>query len=324
MKKLLFTGGGGAGNEALLRLMGDRYELHFADADRRAIDSAIPEGQRHEIPFANDPMFGHKLCEFFHSTNGREAGAQRQQRSEAERQSLEIDLLVPGVDEELPLVAALAEEGRLNALLPPKEFVETHLDKLASMQALGEFAPKTAFTDDAAKVGFPCIVKPRSGRGSRGVAVIKSPAQLDAYLAFHESAPESVIVQEQGLGDEFTVMMAADSAGTLRAVVPVKVGIKRGITLRAETCRDAAVEEACRTIHESNPVSGCYNIQLIRQNDGRILVFEINPRVSTTLCLGVAAGVNPVDIFLHPPEGDGLLPFTENLQLQRFWSNRIR
>lgn len=305
MKKILFTGGGGAGNEALLRLIGDRYELHFADADRQAIDPAIPEDRRHEIPFANVPDFGKKLTDLF--------------------QTLEIDLLVPGVDEELSLVAALAEEGRLAALLPPKSFVDRHLDKASSMQWLGELAPKTVPVEKAESLGFPCIVKPRSGRGSRGVSVIKSAEQMAAYLTFHEAEPETVIAQEMGIGQEFTVMMAADSAGTLRAVVPVAVGIKRGITLRAETRRDAVVEEACCKVHAADPVPGCYNIQLILQDDGRVLVFEINPRVSTTLCLGVAAGANPLDIFLQEPTGTAPVsrPFTEGLKLRRFWVNRF-
>ena len=30
--RLLFTGGGGAGNEAIFRFLGDQYELYFADA----------------------------------------------------------------------------------------------------------------------------------------------------------------------------------------------------------------------------------------------------------------------------------------------------
>ncbi len=301
MKRILFTGGGGAGNEALYRLLSERYEMHFSDADVQAIDPSIPAERRHAIPFANVPDFGKKLCELF--------------------QTLEFDLLVPGVDEELSIVAELVEEGRLKALLPPKPFVDRHLDKFSSMQVLCELAPKTVLAEEAAEIGFPCIVKPRRGRGSRGVSMINSSEQLAAYLTLSEVEAGGCIAQELGRGQEFTVMMAADSAGTLRAVVPVEVGIKRGITLRAKTCRDTAVEEACRKVHETNPVPGCYNIQLIRQDDGRILVFEINPRVSTTMCLGVAAGIDPMAIFLQSTDGEGLLPFEENLRLQRNWIN---
>ena len=307
MKKLLFTGGGGAGNEAISRLLSDRYEIHFADADVHAIDPVIPADRRHAIPFASDPGFADRLCEL--------------------AEKLEVDLLVPGVDEELPLVADLVDAGRISALLPPAAFVRRNLDKFTSMQFLEKLglAPRTVLAEEAEAIGFPCIVKPRQGRGSRGVSVIRSAEKLAAYLTLSEGAEGSCIAQELGQGEEFTVMMAADSEGALRAIVPVAVGIKRGITLRAKTCRDDVVEEACSKVHAADPVPGSYNVQLIRQEDGRVLVFEINPRVSTTLCLGVAAGVNPIELFLQEPTGAGptLRPFTENLQLHRFWVNRL-
>ncbi len=305
MKKILFTGGGGAGNEALYRLLSDRYEMHFADADVEAIDPVIPQERRHAIPFANAPAFSIELCHLM--------------------QRLKIDLLIPGVDEELLAVAALVEEGRVAALLPPSEFVRRHLDKQTSMQFLHDHhlsAPKTVPATQAEEIGFPCIVKPRSGRGSRGVALIRSCEQLDAYLAYNGGA-DGWIAQEQGQGEEFTVMMAADFSGRLHAIVPVAVEVKRGITLRAHTCRNSAVEEACRKVHEADPVAGCYNIQLIHQDDGRILIFEINPRVSTTMCLGVAAGIDPIALFIGEPQpGDAPPPaFKGNLHLTRNWIN---
>ncbi len=308
MKKILFTGGGGAGNEALFRLLKDRYEMHFADADLQAIDPAIPASQRHAVPFANDPVFADQLCGLI--------------------KRYKIDLLVPGVDEELLTVAKLAADGKVAALLPPERFVRRHLDKFYSMRFLNErklAAPRTVLAAQAEMIGFPCIVKPRRGRGSRGVVQISSRKQLDAYLAY-TGGMDDWIAQEQGQGEEFTVMMAAAADGTLRAVVPVAVEVKRGITLRAQTCRNREVEEACRKVHEADPVAGCYNIQLIRQADERILIFEINPRVSTTLCLGVAAGVDPVAVFLEQsPDGNAaLLPFKEKLHLQRNWVNHIQ
>lgn len=307
MKRILFTGGGGAGSEALYRLLGDRYEMHFADADVQAIDPVIPAERRHGIPFANDPAFADQLCDLM--------------------QRLKIDLLVPGVDEELEIVAELAAEGRVKALLPPLEFVRRNLDKFLSMQFLNDRslgAPRTVPAEHVGALGFPCIVKPCRGRGSRGVALIQTLEKLNAYLAYHGGA-DGWIAQEQGQGEEFTVMMAADAAGTLRAVVPVAVEVKRGITLRARTCRNPEVEAACRCVHEADPVSGCYNIQLIRQSDGRILIFEINPRVSTTMCLGVAAGVDPIAVFLEQSSGENAarLPFKGNLYLRRNWVNHF-
>ena len=43
MKKILFTGGGGTGNEAIYRLLSSKYEVNFADADLKAISNSIPK-----------------------------------------------------------------------------------------------------------------------------------------------------------------------------------------------------------------------------------------------------------------------------------------
>ena len=53
------------------------------------------------------------------------------------------------------------------------------------------------------------------------------------------------------------------------AVVPVLVGHKKGITIEAETVNDKEIICACTKIHELNPVSGYYNIQLIKEDGGR-------------------------------------------------------
>ena len=111
--------------------------------------------------------------------------------------------------------------------------------------------------------------------------------------------------------------------GRLRAVVPVKVDSKRGITIRAETCADAKVIEVCIAIHAAVPAAGCYNIQLIKTETGEVLPFEINPRVSTTLCLVVAAGVDPIAIYLGQSPKEMLLPFAEGVRLRRHWKNFI-
>jgi hypothetical protein len=50
------------------------------------------------------------------------------------------------------------------------------------------------------------------------------------------------------------------------------------------------------------------------------IVFEINPRYSTTIALTMAAGVNEIDILVEGKIYSGdLLPFRENLVMTRFY-----
>jgi carbamoyl-phosphate synthase large subunit len=308
--RLLFTGGGGAGTEALARLLALRYDVFFADADPAAKPYQIAASQWRQIPLATAAEFANEIIALCNH--------------------LSIDLFIPGVDEELLPIARLHQPLGFKVLLPPEHFVARHLDKLASNQFLhqaGLPAPETVAADQG-RIGFPCIVKPRSGRGSRNVAAVFSEAELQAQITLARQAPEDFVVQEMVAGQEFTVMVAADQAGELRAIVPVLVERKRGITLRAATLDDRCVIDACRAIHAADPVPGCYNVQLIKTADGLAKPFEINPRISTTACLGLAAGVDFAGIFLGLPGAtghldDGMARFTDHLGLKRSWHNEI-
>jgi len=308
MKKILFTGGGGAGNEALWRLLGQKYSLYFGDADLNAINPDIPADRHFRLPWASDPNYVAKMVDLC----GR----------------LNIDILVPGVDEELlPLARNTMEFGATRLLLPHAEYVETMLDKLQMIRALSDkeipVPYSCALNEDLKKIHFPCICKPRSGRGSRDVYVLDSLADAISLASTKGEMAEKTLVQDKVGGVEYTVQMLADADGRLRAIVPVRVGIKRGITLRAETELEPLVINACEHIHTAIPTGGCYNIQLMLTADGKALPFEINPRVSTTLCLSVAAGIDPISIFLGDCTTEGMVPFTAGVTLQRHWVNQF-
>ena len=302
MTVVLFTGGGGAGSEALARLL--PYECHFADADPDARPAGIAPDRWHVISRADQPGFFADVSWLCTGVIG-------------------AALIVPGVDEELTMLAVARDTmWSQPVLLPPSSFVAAHLDKLASYELLRDAeipVPWAEVVRNTMYDRFPCIIKPRRGRGSRGVAVAEG---IEDLLDNHDIWCADYIAQELLVGQEYTVTVAADAGGKLRAIVPVLVSLKRGITIRAHTTHDSAVTEACERIHAAYPVPGCYNVQGIKGADGVFRPFEINPRVSTTLCLAVAAGVDPIAIYRGNCPGDELLPFRE-VSLRRSWHNEF-
>jgi carbamoyl-phosphate synthase large subunit len=305
MKKLFFTGGGGAGSEAIYRLLSSKYELYFGDADIETISCSIPGQCRYQIPYASSPVFVNQL--------------------EAICKELNIDLLIPGVDEELSKMPDID----VPVMLPDSEYVELMLDKLLSANAIsgaGLNSPRTisVFEFQSGKEFiFPCIVKPRVGRGSRNVYVIQNADQVNAYLTFTGLSSKQVVLQELVEGTEYTVLMSSDCQGNLKAVVPVKIDVKRGITIRAETDANQAVIDGCKSIHHALPAIGCYNIQLIYSEDGRVMPFEINPRISTTFCLGLSSGVDPIEIYLGDSSPGELMTYQAGVMLRRSWVNNF-
>ena len=301
--RVLFTGGGGAGTSALWSLLDGRYEIHAADADPTRISPIIPRDRAHRIPMGSDPKFLASL---------RELCAR-----------IEIDVLVPGVDEELlPIAEHRDALGSTRVVLPDTTFVSSMLDKLTFanlMDSQGIAVPRTVRLDRSESwTHFPCIVKPRRGRGSRGVAVVSHEAELRSMASGHGISASTLIVQELLVGDEYSVQVIAGPDGALRAVVPASILIKRGITISAVTKAEEVIHRACDDLHHAFPTSGIYNVQGILTRDGKFLAFEINPRVSTTLCLAVAAGIDVIE--LSCAAGEHVLA-REGIRLDRFWTN---
>jgi carbamoyl-phosphate synthase large subunit len=179
---------------------------------------------------------------------------------------------------------------------------------------------RTWLASDADTATYPAIVKPRKGRGSRGLAFLEGPHELTSYLAAATQPADQYIVQERLRGPEFTTSVVVALDGTLLAIVPKEAADKRGITQVGITRNIPAIDELCRQITTALAPRGPYNVQLIVTSDGVPRVIEINPRYSTTMALTLAAGVNEVDAVLRHARGEdpGALTFTPDLMMLRY------
>lgn len=304
--RLLFTGGGGSASQSLQAQWGERYDLWFADANPHGFPPSIPETRRLIIPFAHDPDFGDTVLAVC-----KEHG---------------IDIIIPGVDEELSVLAE--KKGTPDwprILVPDPEFVTLMLDKLACAHALTEAgldAPHTLPLERAREIGFPLIAKPRSGRGSRGVMRLTSAEQAPAYLTLQGGAAGDYIAQELIGGAEYTVFVAADGGEVPQAVIPVRAFEKRGVTVRAQTDANLAVLSYAHAFQAHFRASGCYNIQCMLTQEGRVLPFEVNPRISTTFVLAIATGFDPIPMVLGENIGATFVP-ERHLVLHRSWYTHI-
>ncbi|GAA4909385.1 ATP-grasp domain-containing protein [Streptomonospora salina] len=237
--------------------------------------------------------------------------------------------LVPLVDEELGTVARLAEDG-IAVLLPHPEFVATCLDKYALMRRLADAGLPVPRTRKAAEwtgpPADPLVVKPRSGRGSRGVVRLGSADRLGALLAGTEGPADALIAQEAVTGTEFTVSVVAWRDGGVQAVVPKQVVLKRGVTKYAVTRRHERIADVCRAVQRELRADGPFNVQLALDAAGEPRIFEINPRFSSTAALTRAAGVDEVGGLLRQATAGGPQladDWREGVVLVRRWADEF-
>ncbi len=241
--------------------------------------------------------------------------------------------VIPLVDEELVRVGELAKDG-VEVLLPRLDFVTTCLDKYVLMRELedaGIGVPRTWLASewpsgaaDSAPGGL--IVKPRCGRGSRGVVVIDSVRDMARVVSEGGYAADELIVQELVGGPEYTVSVVVWRDGGVQAVVPKEVVLKQGVTRYAVTRRHREVDRVCRAVQSALRADGPFNVQLCLDADGRPRIFEINPRFSSTASLTAAAGIDEITGLLRQAVADGPRledDWREGVAMVRRWTDEF-
>lgn len=210
---------------------------------------------------------------------------------------MEISLVVPTIDPELPALAAakaaFAARGTTVAISDP-ETIAVAADKHLTHEWLtaGGFptVDQTRLADlnnEVADAVFPIVVKPAHGSASVGVRVIESPAELAGV------AGENLIVQSRAPGTEHTTDVYVDEAGQVRVTVPrERLEVRSGEVSKGRTVRHAALEELVAEIAANLPGAyGALNIQAFVSDD-EINVIEINPRFGGGFPLAYRAGAD--------------------------------
>lgn len=201
---------------------------------------------------------------------------------------------------------ALEAATRARLVLNDPPALECFMDKWGMACALRERglpAPDTALASDAESVrsllerhGYPAIVKPRHGSGSKNLFLARSADELQFFSRY---VPDAV-VQEYLVPDdeEYTVgIYKSPRSGYLGQIV-FKRMLAAGLTYRAEVVRDEAIEAACRQVAERIDAWGPINVQLRKTAKG-VRVFEINLRFSSSEVMRAHFGFNAADLCLR-------------------------
>jgi carbamoyl-phosphate synthase large subunit len=235
-----------------------------------------------------------------------------------------VDFIYPLIDEEIIPLKSL-ESDVLKVICPNIKFVETAIDKYRLMKELSRNeidVPKTFLLgDNLDEVEFPAIIKPRSGRGSRGIRIIENEDDLKEALEILEGSYDQYIIQSLIQGNEYTISVVANSRCEFLAVVSKKIIDKKGITRFAVVEKNDVLWQLGIDLVKKFKLDNPVNVQLIiNKIDSKPYIFEINPRFSTTVSLTIEAGVNeflaPLDVFLGTTYGD-YTEIKENLVMLR-------
>ncbi len=285
-RRLLVTGAGGPAAVAFMQAVDQSADVHAicwaVDIDPCAAGLyLVPQDRRSLVPRGDDPGFADAVLD----------------RCRTER----IDVLVPTVDSELlPVARRLDDFAGLGVavLSPSPDTLERCLDKWALLQGCGPDVPipRGGLLDDGfdpassgwASLGWPRLVKPRRGSGSRGIRLIDDQAAFDRL-----ARDGTLLVQEYLPGPEYSVDTLAYRDGHVAAAVPrSRLKVDSGIAVAGCTVDRADLVEAAKAVARSVGLTSVANIQFREDAAGTPRLLEVNPRFPGTMPLTVASGVN--------------------------------
>jgi carbamoyl-phosphate synthase large subunit len=224
----------------------------------------------------------------------------------------------------LNLAVALAEDGTLDrygveligAKLAAIKAAEDRQLFKATIERLGLALPRSAAARSleearwvAEALGFPLIIRPSFTLGGSGGSLVSRPEEFDAAVRWglSQSPIGQVLVEESVLGwKEFELEVMRDLADNVVIICSIEnvdpMGVHTGDSITvapAQTLTDkefqAMRDAAAAIIRAVGVETGGSNIQFaVHPRDGRLLVIEMNPRVSRSSALASKATGFPI------------------------------
>ncbi len=312
-------GGGGHGDQILkaLRLaQPGRYKIFGADANPYCPQAELVE-RFVTLPLARDPDYMNLLLRAC--------------------KELGVQALFHGCEPELLLFAAnrkLIEDARIFLPINDSALIQLCMDKVKTHTRLAKlgfpvphYVNVTSESEFNTIDWFPVVVKPAvGGGGSANVFIAQDMKELRAlavYLGLGSITSGFMIQEYVGTSDqEFTVGVLHDLNGRYINSIAVKRHLNSGLSVRTsvdnrtgrkelgpklvissgvsqgDIGRFEHVTKQCREIADKLGSRGPMNLQC-RFENGKVRVFEINPRYSGTTSLRAMVGLNEPDLLIR-------------------------
>lgn len=221
-----------------------------------------------------------------------------------------IDYCLPMSESELSVLAENGADavGHAKLIWAGAMAIRIGCDKLHTadfIRSLDIPVPWTFTAEHSAIPRFPCIFKLRHSAGSKAVFICNSEEEV----SFFRTRNPDAVVQEYlpDASSEVTCAVYRTRGGQV-STLQMHRRLVGGLTGWAQVIRDERIDMMCERIANALNVQGAINIQLRITQDGP-RIFEINPRLSSTVLMRHAAGFTDVVWLLREMLGENIVSY---------------
>lgn len=189
-----------------------------------------------------------------------------------------VDLVIPTTDYEIYYLSLHRDTISATVAASAPEVARKYLDKYLTFQyheSLGIPFAQSWLPKDYDHSQTDIILKPREGRGSRGILI--NPANAGSF-------GDDCMIQPLHKGREITTAFYVTKENALHGLLTMERELSNGATSKSKVVRefDAELEQILRKMIAAGGLKGSLNLQSIVDSEGNIIPFEVNCRISGT------------------------------------------
>jgi len=304
-KVLIIPGGSGMAIAAIQMLnQTDNITTIAADVDPLAPGLYLAK-KGYIVPPFKDKQFLKKIMNIIESDN--------------------VDVIIPALDNILLEFSKQKNEFEkigCKVLISNVETIQITRDKWKTYNFLKNKIqlPKSFIYLSDITTDFPLFIKPRDGSGSINAYKVENEYELEFYFR----KIKKPIIQEYLGGREYTVDCLTDMNGDLLfSIIRERLETKAGISIKGKIVKNKKLEDMAKTISENLSFKGPFFFQAKEDSNREPKLTEINARISGTMSLSSASGVNIYILSLKILMGEkfDIPKINNNLYITRYWND---
>jgi hypothetical protein len=228
-----------------------------------------------------------------------------------------IDFIVPAHDDVAFALSQIEDDIEINIIGQNVKINEIVRFKDKTYAYFKDTLPIADMYEKESDIVFPIFVKPKRGQGSQDSFLIKDQSEFDRFKALYRA--DDFVWMEYLEGEEFTIDCFSDNGELLYAGGRTREKMTRGISVQSTFVTDSILNEQFQIyadiISRKMQMHGLWFYQMKRDINGSLKLLEIGSRVSGTMMLNRARGVNFVELALFQKLGFSVEVVFNNMEV---------